>query len=393
MNDILSRAQLLESEVAAFLCDLVAIPSTSGKEGPAIARIQQEMEKIGFDEIRRDALGNLMGRIGKGSRVLAIDGHCDVVDVGNPDLWETEPFQPVTKDGKIYGRGSCDQKGGLASATYAGKILTEIGVPDEVSVWVIATILEEDIEGLCWKFMVEENHFRPDAVLLTEPTNLNVYRGHRGRLEIKVKTEGISCHGSAPERGVNAIYKMAPLIRDIEALHTRLGHDPFLGKGSVTISEIRSTSPSLCAVADSCTIHLDRRLTAGETIESSLAEIRSLPAFQQVNAHAWVPEYRAASYTGKVHPMLSYMPTWVLPEDHRLIDLARKSYRTLFKAEPKIDKWTFSTNGVGSMGMYNIPTLGFGPGNEVLAHAPNEHIPIDHLVKAVAFYAAFARGF
>ncbi len=393
MNDILGKAQRLESEVAAFLCDLVAIPSTSGKEGPAIARIQQEMEKVGFHEIRRDALGNLMGRIGHGPRVLAIDGHCDVVDVGNPALWETSPFEPVTKDGKIYGRGACDQKGGLASAIYAGKILAEIGVPDEVSVWVIATILEEDIEGLCWKFMVEENQFRPEAVLLTEPTNLNVYRGHRGRLEIKVKTEGISCHGSAPERGVNAIYKMAPIIREIEALHTRLGHDPFLGKGSVTISEVRSTSPSLCAVADSCTIHLDRRLTAGETIDSSLAEIRSLPAFQQANAQAWVPEYRAASYTGKVHPMLSYMPTWVLPEDHHLLKLARQSYRALFEVEPKVDKWTFSTNGVGSMGMYDIPTLGFGPGNEVLAHAPNEHIPIDHLVKAVAFYAAFARGF
>lgn len=393
MNDILKRANRLESELVKFLCDLVAIPSTSGKEGPAIARIQQEMEKIGFNEIRRDALGNLMGRIGHGPRVLAIDGHCDVVDIGNRALWETEPFQPMIKDGKIYGRGACDQKGGLASAIYAGKVLTEIGVPDDISVWVIATILEEDIEGLCWKFMVEEDQFRPNAVLLTEPTNLNIYRGHRGRLEIKVKTEGVSCHGSAPERGVNAIYKMAPLITEIERLHERLRHDAFLGKGSVTIAEVRSTSPSLCAVADSCTIHLDRRLTAGETIDSSLEEIRSLPAFLQANAQVWVPEYRAASYTGKVHPMLSYMPTWVLPEDHRLLDLARQSYRMLFESEPHVDKWTFSTNGVGSMGMYNIPTLGFGPGNEVLAHAPNEHIPIDHLTKAVAFYAAFARGF
>ncbi len=393
MNDILRRAQELEGEITAFLCDLVAIPSTSGKEEPAIVRLEQEMKKLGYHEVRRDGLGNLMGRIGSGPRVLAIDGHCDVVDVGNPALWETPAFQPVVKDRKIYGRGACDQKGGLASAVYAGKILAEVGVPPEVSVWVIATILEEDIEGLCWKYLVEENNFRPHAVLLTEPTNLNVYRGHRGRLEIKVKTEGVSCHGSAPERGVNAIYHMAPIIREIEELHGRLRHDDFLGKGSVTISDIRSTSPSLCAVADSCTIHLDRRLTAGETIESSLAEIRNLPAFQQANAQVWVPEYRAASYTGTVFPMPSYMPTWVLPEEHPLLALARQSYRTLFNADPKVDKWTFSTNGVGSMGMFNIPTLGFGPGNEVLAHAPNEYIPIDHLVKAMAFYAEFARGF
>lgn len=393
MSDILRRAQELEGEITAFLCDLVAIPSTSGKEEPAIARLEQEMKKLGYHEIRRDGLGNLMGRIGSGPRVLAIDGHCDVVDVGNPALWETPAFQPVVKDRKVYGRGACDQKGGLASAVYAGKILADVGVPPDVSVWVIATILEEDIEGLCWKYLVEENNFRPHAVLLTEPTNLNVYRGHRGRLEIKVKTEGVSCHGSAPERGVNAIYHMAPIISAIAELHGRLRHDDFLGKGSVTISDIRSTSPSLCAVADSCTIHLDRRLTAGETIESSLAEIRNLPAFQQANAQVWVPEYRAASYTGTVFPMPSYMPTWVLPEEHPLLALARQSYRTLFNADPKVDKWTFSTNGVGSMGMFNIPTLGFGPGNEVLAHAPNEYLPIDHLVKAMAFYAEFAHGF
>jgi len=393
VSEILQRAQKLEQELVNFLCDLVAIPSTSGKEEPAIARLKQEMKKLGYHEIRRDGLGNLMGRIGSGPRVLAIDGHCDVVDVGNPALWETPAFQPVIKDGKIYGRGACDQKGGLASAVYAGKILAEVGVPPEVSVWVIATILEEDIEGLCWKYLVEENNFRPHAVLLTEPTNLNIYRGHRGRLEIKVKTEGVSCHGSAPERGVNAIYHMAPIIRAIEELHGRLRHDDFLGKGSVTISDIRSTSPSLCAVADSCTIHLDRRLTAGETIESSLAEIRSLPAFQQAKAQVWVPEYRAASYTGKVYPMTSYMPTWVLPENHPLLTRARESYQRLFHAEPRVDKWTFSTNGVGTMGMFNIPTLGFGPGNEVLAHAPNEYIPIDHLVKATAFYAEFARSF
>ena len=204
------------------------------------------------------------------------------------------------------------------------------------------------------------------------------------------RTTGISCHGSAPERGVNAIYKMAPIILDIEALHGRLKDDPFLGKGSVTISEVKSTAPSLCAVSDSCTIHLDRRLTAGETLESALEEIRNLPSFQKAGAEVWVPEYRASSYTGKVYPMQSYFPTWVLEEDHELIRHATESYRRLFGSEPKVDKWTFSTSGVASMGMYGIPTFGFGPGNEVLAHAPNEYIPVDHLAKAMAFYAEFA---
>ncbi len=290
-------------------------------------------------------------------------------------------------------RGTSDQKGGIASAVYAGKILKQIGKPDDVTLWVTATVQEEDCDGLCWDYLVRKESFRPDCVLLTEPTNLNIYRGQRGRMEIKVQTVGISCHGSAPERGVNAIYKMAPIIQEIEQLNTRLKDDPFLGKGTVTISDIRSTSPSLCAVADSCTIHLDRRLTKGETIETALEEIRNLPSFQKADAKVWVNEYSVPSYKGTVFPMQSYFPSWVLEEDHPFLKTAVKSYRSLFNKEPLVDKWTFSTNGVASMGLHGIPTFGFGPGMEEQAHAPNEHTPVEHLVKAMAFYAEFVRHF
>ncbi|MFQ5864776.1 MAG: YgeY family selenium metabolism-linked hydrolase [bacterium] len=393
MHEILKKSKSLESELVQFLREIVAIPAGSGKEAKVITRIKQEMEKIGYNEIRVDGLGNLMGRLGNGPRVLVIDAHCDVVDIGNLDNWDVDPTGGEIKDGKLYGRGSCDQKGGLASAVYAGKILKEIGIPDDITLWVVASIMEEDCEGLAWKYIIEEEKLRPEAVMITEPTNLNIYRGHRGRLEIKVKTDGISCHGSAPERGVNAIYKMAPIIREVEELHTRLKDDAFLGKGSITVTDVRSTAPSLCAVADSCTIHLDRRLTAGETIQTSLEEIQSLPSFKAADAKVWVPEYRVPSYTGKNYGMQSYFPTWVLEEKHPVLHTATQSYRNLFDAQPKLDKWTFSTNGVGIMGMYGIPTLGFGPGNEIYAHAPNEHVPVEHLVKAVAFYVEFVRSF
>ncbi|MCG8604049.1 YgeY family selenium metabolism-linked hydrolase, partial [bacterium] len=282
---------------------------------------------------------------------------------------------------------------GLTSAVYAGSVLKQMGIPHDVTVWVVASIMEEDCEGLAWKYIIEEDKFKPDAVLITEPTNLNIYRGHRGRLEMKVATDGVSCHGSAPERGVNAIYKIAPIVQEIEELHTRLRGDAFLGKGSITVTDIRSTSPSLCAVADSATLHLDRRLTAGETIDSSLEEIRNLPSFEAAKANVWVPEYRVPSYTGKEYGMQSYFPTWVLDESHPVLEKAIASYQDVFESPPKVDKWTFSTNGVGIMGLYGIPTFGFGPGNEVYAHAPNECIAIDHLTKAVAFYAEFVRNF
>lgn len=393
MNEILQIARSLEGEVAGFLREIIAIPSMSSAEGAVVRRIREEMERVGFEETRIDGLGNLLGRIGSGPRVLVIDSHCDTVDVGNPDLWKIDPFKGDMRDGVIYGRGACDLKGGLASSVYAGKILRRVGVPDDVTLWVSCTVQEEDCDGLCWKYLIEEENFRPDAVLLTEPTNCNIYRGQRGRMEIKVQTEGLSCHGSAPERGVNAVYKMAPIIREIEALNGRLKDDPFLGKGTVTISEIKSTSPSLCAVADSCTIHLDRRLTAGETIETALAEIRALPSFQAAGAKVWLEEYRTPSYTGKVFPMEKYYPTWVLEEDHPVLKSAVASYRSLFDREPLVDKWTFSTNGIATMGLHGIPTFGFGPGLEEHAHSPYEQITTDHLVRAMAFYAGFVQRF
>ncbi len=393
MSNILAMAKAVEGDLVEFLRDVVKLPHGSGREGEVINRMKAEMQAIGYDEVKVDPLGNLFGRIGNGPRTLAIDGHCDVVDIGNLDNWKVDPTGGEIIDGELYGRGSCDQKGGLTSAIYAGKLLKEVGIPEDLTLWVVASVMEEDCDGMCWKYIIEEDKFKPDAVLITEPTNLNVYRGQRGRLEMKVQTAGVSCHGSAPERGVNAIYKMAQIIAEIEALHPRLKRDDFLGKGSITVTDVRSTSPSLCAVADSSTIHLDRRLTAGETIESALAEIRNLPAFKRAEAKAWVPDYTVPSYTGLEYSMQSYFPTWALDESHPACQAAIRSYRNLFSAEPKVDKWTFSTNGVGIMGLHGIPTLGFGPGDEVYAHAPNERIPVDHLHKAVAFYTEFVRNF
>jgi putative selenium metabolism hydrolase len=247
--------------------------------------------------------------------------------------------------------------------------------------------MEEDCDGLCWKYLIEEENLKPDAVIITEPTNLNIYRGHRGRMEMEVSFYGISSHGSAPERGKNAIYMAARAALEIEKLHARLKNDEFLGKGSVTISEIKSESPSLCAVADFAKFHLDRRLTWGETKESAIAEITEIIKAEKANVE--VLYYKEKSYTGYEYGMEKYYPTWKLPEEHPLVTTGAQVFRNLFEKEPKIDKWTFSTNAVTINGIYGIPTIGFGPGNEVLAHAPNEKTPIDDLVKAAAFYASF----
>ena len=280
-------------------------------------------------------------------------------------------------------------KGALASIVYGGRIIKELGVEHDCTVWVVGSVQEEDCDGLCWQYIINEDGLRPEAVVITEPTNLAVYRGHRGRMEIEVRTSGVSCHGSAPERGVNAVYKMAPIVQDIERLNDRLGGEPFLGKGTVTISEIRSTSPSLCAVADSTTIHLDRRLAATDTLESAVAEIKALPGVQSAGAEVVVLDYAVPSWRGLTYPTKKYYPTWLLPEGHPLLTAGVDTYRQLFGEPPVVGRWVFSTNGVAVMGMHGIPCIGFGPGNEIYAHMATEQIPIEHLVKAAAWYAAF----
>lgn len=381
-------AKELESDLAKFMQDIIRIPSLSSEEGAVIERIREEMLRVGFDEVTVDPMGNLLGRIGSGPHIIALDGHVDTVDTGDLSLWDRDPHSGDIEDGILYGRGASDMKGGVASSVYAGALLKKIGNPDNVTLYVTATVQEEDCDGLCWQFIVNEDLLRPDLVVITEPTSLRLYRGHRGRMEMEVHTSGVSCHGSAPERGVNAVYKMAGIIADIEKLNEELEPREPLGKGTVTISEIRSTSPSLCAVADGCTIHLDRRLTVGETEETSVAEILALPSVCEAGATVKVLEYAVPSHTGLTYPTRKYYPTWDIDEDDPVMDSAKLAYRKAFGGEPETGFWTFSTNGVATAGMHHIPSIGFGPGHEHFAHAPNEQVEIEHLVRCTAFYIA-----
>jgi putative selenium metabolism hydrolase len=383
------RAREMEADTVRFLADLVRTRSFSSKEREVIAVIKLEMARLGFDEVRIDGLGNLIGRIGSGRRVIAFDGHVDTVYPGDLSQWDFDPFEPFVKDRKIWGRGTVDQKGGVATMIHAGKLVKDLGLNDQFTIYFTATVMEEDCDGLCWQYLLNEEKLKPELVVITEPTNLNIYRGHRGRMEIRVEVKGRSCHGSAPERGDNAIYKIARIALEIEKLNERLKGDPFLGKGTVTISEVKSSSPSLCAVADEAALHLDRRLTQGETKESALAEVRdAAKRAGYPDAKVQVLHYAEAAYTGKVYPTEKYYPTWALEEKSPYMANAVEAYSGVFGQPPVVDKWTFSTNGIATAGLKGIPTMGLGPGNEIYAHAANEACPVAHLSDAVAFYAA-----
>jgi len=385
---ILELSEKYKQYTAENLSKLIKIKSLSAQEKEVQLELVKQMKEAGFDEVKIDGLGNVIGRIGNGSKILAIDGHMDTVDLGNLENWNFDPLGGEIKDGFVHGRGSVDQEGGPAAFVTSGRILKELGFDKDLTIYFVGSVMEEDCDGLCWKYLIEEEGIKPDFVISTEPTNMGIYRGHRGRMEIHVSFYGVSSHGSAPERGKNAIYMASRAALEIEKLNDRLQTDDFLGKGSVTISEFVSGSPSLCAVADFARLHLDRRLTWGETKESAIKEIEEIVA--GMNAKVEILNYLEKAYTGLEYGMEKYYPTWKLPEEHQLVQTGIAAYTKLFDAKPRVDKWTFSTNAVTITGIYGIPTIGFGPGNEVLAHAPNEKVAIDDLVKATAFYAAFA---
>ncbi len=387
-QQILNQAEKYRPEISRFLRDMIAIPSESTQEELAILRIKVEMEKVGFDKIEIDEMGNIYGTIGHGSHVIAMDAHIDTVGVGNLENWTVDPYEGFEDDQIIMGRGASDQEGGMASMVYAGKIIKDLGLEGDYTLVVTGTVQEEDCDGLCWQYIMDNKKLQPEFVVSTEPTSCRIYRGQRGRMEIKVTTSGISAHGSAPERGDNAIYKMAPILQDLQELNTHLADHDFLGKGSLTVSEVFFTSPSRCAVADGCSISVDRRLTVGETADSAMDEIKNLPSVIAGKAMVEMYDYERPSYTGFSYRTEAYFPTWLIEKDHVATTSLVDAYKGLFKEEPVVDKWTFSTNGVAIMGKYGVPCIGFGPGAEEEAHAPNEKTWKDHLVKAAAMYAA-----
>ena len=388
---VLEKAETYKPSISKFLRDMIAIPSESRQEAGVIQRIKQEMENVGFDRVDIDPMGNVLGYIGSGKHLIAMDAHIDTVGVGDPEQWEHDPFKGFEDDEVIIGRGASDQEGGMASMVYAGKIIKDLNLEDDYTLLVTGTVQEEDCDGLCWQYIIKENDIRPDFVVSTEPTSCHIYRGQRGRMEIKVTTSGVSCHGSAPERGDNAIFKMAPILNELQVLHANLKDDEFLGKGSLTVSEIFYSSPSRCAVADGCSISVDRRLTAGETGELAMQQIRNLPAVKSAGAEVSMYDYAEPSYTGLVYPTESYFPAWTIEEDHPACKTLVDSYKRLFNEDPVVDKWTFSTNGVSIMGLFGIPCIGFGPGHEDQAHAPNEKTWKSELVKAAAMYAVIPK--
>jgi putative selenium metabolism hydrolase len=391
-EEIMNSTDLLTIEVKEELIEftqgLVRIKSLSGQEGEIIKFIQEKMIALGYDEVTIDSMGNLVGRIGKGEKAILFDSHVDTVEVQDEEQWDIPPFSGEIVEGRLHGRGSVDMKSGAAASIYAGAIAKKMGFTSGKTIYVSCSVFEEDCDGENLKHLFRELDFKPNYVVICEPSNNKIALGHKGKAQISIKTHGVSAHGSAPEKGLNAIYEMAEIIQRVEKTNLELMKKG-APRGTLVMSRISSVSVSLNAVPSECEVYLDRRIVPGETEDAIKQEMDRI--IKGKNATWEVGTLYRKSWTGMEIKYEPFHLAWRIDLDHELSKACIAAYRENFGVVPTgYEFWDFSTNAVTPVSM-GIPTIGFGPGEYKLAHMRNESCKVDQILDACGFYTRLIR--
>lgn len=389
ISAIQAAVQKERNAIIRFLREICAIPSMDSQIGPVGERVQAEMGKLGFDKVWFDAMGNTVGKIGNGERVIVYDSHIDTVGIGDPDEWEWDPFEGKIEDGVLYARGACDEKGSTPGMIYGLAIARRHGLLEGWTAYYFGN-MEEWCDGIAPHAFVEHEGIRPDFVVIGEPTKMQIYRGHKGRVEMKAIAKGKSAHAASNHLGDNAIYKVLPLVEGISRLEPELGDHPFLGHGKITVTDIHVETPSINAVPNECTVYIDRRMTFGEDMNMVIEQVQQL--IPQANRQAGdvtleMLYYDEPSYTGFVFPVEKYFPAWALDENAPLVQAGQMARKLIGLPDAPSGKWDFSTNGIYWRGKAGIPSIGFAPGDEVTAHTVLDSVPLMDVVKSTEFYA------
>lgn len=385
IETIKSRVAAQREDIITFLKELCAIPSYDSQIRAVGERAEAEMKKLGFDDVWFDQMGNVVGKIGDGPVKLLYDSHIDTVGIGDPDSWDWDPFQGKVENGIFFARGACDEKGSTPGMIYGLALAKELGLLEGVTGYYFGN-MEEWCDGIAPHALVEAEGLRPDFVVIGEPTKMQVYRGHKGRVEMQVVAKGKSAHAASNFLGDNAIYKLLPVIEGISKLEPELGDDPFLGHGRITVTDLHVKTPSINAVPDEALIYIDRRVTFGEEPQAELERIRRLIGDRK-DIEASILFYDDPSYTGFVFPVDKIFPAWALPEENPYVQAGVQAGKLLWGDPTPTGKWDFSTNGIYWMGKAGIPSIGFGPGDEIHAHTVIDQVPLDDVVRATEWYA------
>lgn len=367
-----------------FACKAVQTPSYSNDEQAMADVVLAEMKRLDYDDAFIDSCGNVIGRMGNGPAVIQFDSHMDTVRVDDPEAWEFPPFSGEIAGGYLWGRGSVDMKSALCASIYAAAQARDRGFLKEKTVYVTGTVCEEYCDGENLKHLYQELSLTPDYCIICEPSGNRIVRGHKGKAQVRITTHGLSSHGSAPEKGVNAVYEMAEIISRVDALNRSLSKEN-KPHGTIVLSDISCVSASLNAVPGKCSIYLDRRLAPGETLDDVAEEMAAL--IRGKNAAWETGTLHQTTWTGK---NLVYEPMhapWQIDAAHPLTKAMIAAYRHIYGQPPeRFDFWDFSTNAVTPVSM-GIPCIGFGPGEYKLAHMTNERCAVKQIEDACRVYS------
>lgn len=369
-------------ELIDFYQRCVQIQSFSDEEGELANYILDTMKAIGYDEAWIDGAGNVVGRVGDGDTVIHFDSHMDTVRVTDAELWQHAPFAGEIVDGVLWGRGSVDMKGGLAASVYAAALAKKLGLLEGKRIYVTGSVCEEYCDGVCLEHFYADSGVKPDYCIICEPSDNVITLGHTGKVQARITTHGVSAHASAPEKGVNAVYEMAEIIRRVEELNKELGKRE--GAGTIVLSHISCETASLNAVPSACEIYLDRRLRLGDSTAQVREELDALVAGKNAD---WAPGTLIhQSWTGRE---LRYEPMhepWIIEKDHPLTRCLIAAHESVFGCAPqRWDFWDFGTNAIVPVSM-GVPTIGFGPGEYKLAHMRDERCSVEKVWEACRFY-------
>lgn len=386
--DINKYFESIDYDLIEFTKRLIQIESYTGKENDASELVKNEMVKLGYDEIIVDKYGSVIGRMGDGDKKIIYDAHIDVVEAKDSSEWLYPPFSGEIVDGKIYGRGTVDTKSSVAAMVYAGHAMKELGLLNGKTVYISASVMEEDFDGELLYRIIDEQNLKLDYTIIGEPSNMQLAVGHRGRSMYTITTYGISAHGSAPEKGDNAIYKIAKILSRIEKKQKYF--DTLDGdKGSIVVSDIKARTASLNAVPDQCTIYIDRRLALGETMEAVNKEMDAL--IEGIDANWQIYTAIGKSWTNEDVELRTFLPAWEIKTEHELVKFGINAFKEVVSKNLNIFKWPFSTNGFATNARFSVPTIGFGPGDMKLAHMKDENCSIDDIITASKFYTALVK--
>jgi putative selenium metabolism hydrolase len=367
-----------EKNLIAFTRKLIQTPSPSGQEKNIAKIIAAEMQRVGYDRVRVDTLGNVIGTIrGRSPHLrLLFNGHMDHAEPGT--MKDAYKGKIIDFQGRkvIWGRGACDMKAAVAAMVYAGKAVKQTGAELKNSAAVTAVVLEEVARGEGIKHLLQKGRVRADMAVSGEATDLQIHLGHRGKLEFDVLVKGKTTHGSTPSLGVNAIFQMKKFMDKLETAYP-LPIDPFFGPCTVTVIDVSASPGRLTPIVpDRCNLVVDRRYVPSESADSVRKELEGLVGLVKRED----PRFEAEVSLAKD------FPPYFCPPDEEVVRLLKVAIQKTMGEEAKLRAWRFGVDGT-FIHHAGIPCAGFGPGNEDFAHTPEDHVAVEDVVKAARVYA------